>query len=101
MWCFVFGIGALIWGQIVTSIPTEFVKFLLCMKKKTVEENSDKANAPEAHIEEKQEELSKSKILWIHGIRRIQYQLSVISAFRSRIEEARSFGSLNSIQNID
>ncbi len=54
------------------------MKFILCMKKKPVDEeriNGDVANGPEIHIEEKHEELSKSKVLWIHGIRRIQYQV--------------------------
>lgn len=78
MWCLVFGVGSLIWGQIVVSIPTKFVKSILCMKQKSGEETIDTVDAlPEIHISQhdEHEELSRSKVLWIHGIRRIMYQV--------------------------
>ena len=36
-WCLLFGVGTLLWGQIVSSIPSSFLKRIFLKKKKNQE----------------------------------------------------------------
>ncbi|XP_043964867.1 plasma membrane calcium-transporting ATPase 1a isoform X2 [Gambusia affinis] len=87
LWCTFFGFGSLIWGQIISSIPTSRLKFL-----KTAGHGTQKDEIPEYELEElddvdeidhAERELRRGQILWFRGLNRIQTQMDVVSAFQS------------------
>uniref|UniRef100_A0A3B5QR21 Calcium-transporting ATPase n=1 Tax=Xiphophorus maculatus TaxID=8083 RepID=A0A3B5QR21_XIPMA len=87
LWCTFFGFGSLLWGQLISSIPTSRLKFL-----KTAGHGTQKDEIPEYELEElddvdeidhAERELRRGQILWFRGLNRIQTQMDVVSAFQS------------------
>ncbi|XP_058842267.1 plasma membrane calcium-transporting ATPase 1-like isoform X3 [Acipenser ruthenus] len=85
LWCVFLGIGALLWGQLISSIPTSRLKFL-----KEAGHGTQKDDYPDEELEEDMEEidhgereLRRGQILWFRGLNRIQTQMDVVSAFQS------------------
>ncbi|XP_054910602.1 plasma membrane calcium-transporting ATPase 1a isoform X2 [Poeciliopsis prolifica] len=87
LWCTFLGFGSLIWGQVISSIPTSRLKFL-----KTAGHGTQKDEIPEYELEElddvdeidhAERELRRGQILWFRGLNRIQTQMDVVSAFQS------------------
>ncbi|XP_014912927.1 plasma membrane calcium-transporting ATPase 1 isoform X6 [Poecilia latipinna] len=87
LWCTFLGFGSLLWGQIISSIPTSRLKFL-----KTAGHGTQKDEIPEYELEElddvdeidhAERELRRGQILWFRGLNRIQTQMDVVSAFQS------------------
>jgi len=77
-WCFLFGVGTLLWGQIVTTIPTNRLP-----KNMTVGSDiPDQSMYPTIDGSE-DNEIKKGQVLWLRGIARLQTQLRVINAFES------------------
>ncbi|XP_078399522.1 plasma membrane calcium-transporting ATPase 2 isoform X10 [Cetorhinus maximus] len=89
LWCIVLGVGELLWGQIISSIPTNRLKFL-----KEAGHGTQKDDIPEEELNEDAEEidhaereLRRGQILWFRGLNRIQTQIRVVKAFRSSLYE--------------
>ncbi|XP_054833389.1 plasma membrane calcium-transporting ATPase 2 isoform X4 [Eublepharis macularius] len=89
MWCVFIGLGELVWGQVIASIPTSRLKFL-----KEAGGLTEKTEAPEEELNEDAEEidhaereLRRGQILWFRGLNRIQTQIRVVKAFRSSLYE--------------
>ncbi|XP_056091762.1 plasma membrane calcium-transporting ATPase 1a isoform X1 [Rhinichthys klamathensis goyatoka] len=89
LWCVFLGFGCLLWGQIISSIPTSRLKFL-----KTAGHGTQKEEIPDEELEElddmeeidhAERELRRGQILWFRGLNRIQTQMDVVSAFQSGI----------------
>ncbi|KAI2665409.1 Plasma membrane calcium-transporting ATPase 3 [Labeo rohita] len=89
LWCIFLGFGCLLWGQIISSIPTSRLKFL-----KTAGHGTQKEEIPDEELEELEDldeidhaerELRRGQILWFRGLNRIQTQMDVVSAFQSGI----------------
>uniref|UniRef100_A0A8C1M9M4 Calcium-transporting ATPase n=1 Tax=Cyprinus carpio TaxID=7962 RepID=A0A8C1M9M4_CYPCA len=89
LWCVFLGFGSLLWGQIISSIPTSRLKFL-----KTAGHGTQKEEIPDEELEELDEmeeidhaerELRRGQILWFRGLNRIQTQIRVVNAFRSSL----------------
>ncbi|XP_051547629.1 plasma membrane calcium-transporting ATPase 1-like isoform X3 [Myxocyprinus asiaticus] len=89
LWCIFLGFGCLLWGQVISSIPTSRLKFL-----KTAGHGTQKEEIPDEELEELEEldeidhaerELRRGQILWFRGLNRIQTQMDVVSAFQSGI----------------
>lgn len=91
MWCLFFGIGELVWGQVIISIPNSVVP--KCKRKKVEEEDDGEdereiedvltphSNEPELPV--------KGQILWIRGLNRLQTQIKVVNAFRMGLDDQR------------
>ncbi|MGH0120333.1 UNVERIFIED_CONTAM: hypothetical protein FKN15_064793 [Acipenser sinensis] len=102
LWCVFLGIGALLWGQLISSIPTSRLKFL-----KEAGHGTQKDDYPDEELEEDMEEidhgereLRRGQILWFRGLNRIQTQIRVVNAFRSSLYEGlEKPESRNSIHN--
>ncbi|XP_041111148.1 plasma membrane calcium-transporting ATPase 1-like isoform X2 [Polyodon spathula] len=102
LWCVFLGIGALIWGQVISSIPTSRLKFL-----KEAGHGTPKDDYPDEELGEDMEEidhgereLRRGQILWFRGLNRIQTQIRVVNAFRSSLYEGlEKPESRNSIHN--
>uniref|UniRef100_A0A6I8SQS6 Calcium-transporting ATPase n=1 Tax=Xenopus tropicalis TaxID=8364 RepID=A0A6I8SQS6_XENTR len=89
LWSIFLGMGTLLWGQLVTSIPTSRLKFL-----KEAGHGTQKDEIPEEELAEDVEEidhaereLRRGQILWFRGLNRIQTQIRVVNAFRSSLYE--------------
>ncbi|XP_063282535.1 plasma membrane calcium-transporting ATPase 2 isoform X3 [Pelobates fuscus] len=85
MWCIFLGFGELVWGQLITSIPTSRLKFLkgaghLTQKEETPEEDF---NEDVEEIDHAERELRRGQILWFRGLNRIQTQIEVVNTFKS------------------
>merc|ERR1711892_1260962 len=82
-WCILFGVGVLLWQQVVTSVPTSI--FGRKMEVGT--------NPPELHvtnIDPSGKANNSGQILWFRGLNRIQQQIQVVHAFRESLESSSS-----------
>ncbi|CAL8369267.1 unnamed protein product [Lota lota] len=83
-WCLFIGLGELLWGQLVTSVPTSHFK---CLKESGhgtgADDNMDEDMADdEDEIDHAERELRRGQILWFRGLNRIQTQMEVVSTFK-------------------
>ncbi|XP_015278697.1 PREDICTED: plasma membrane calcium-transporting ATPase 1-like [Gekko japonicus] len=87
LWSVFLGVGTLLWGQLIISIPN---RYLLCLRE--VGEGPPKEEMIEAEqaensteIDYGERELNRSQILWFRGLSRIQAQSRVVKAFRASV----------------
>ncbi|XP_040019995.2 plasma membrane calcium-transporting ATPase 1 isoform X2 [Gasterosteus aculeatus] len=89
LWCIFFGFGSLLWGQLVSSVPTRWLKFLT-----TAGHGRKQEEIPQEELEEMKDaneidhgemELKKSQVLWCRGLNRIATQIRVVNAFRDSV----------------
>uniref|UniRef100_A0A8C8DXB0 Calcium-transporting ATPase n=1 Tax=Oryzias sinensis TaxID=183150 RepID=A0A8C8DXB0_9TELE len=102
LWCLFVGVGELLWGQVISAVPTER---LPCLKEAGLglepgEEEGEELAEDEEEIDCAERELRRGQILWFRGLNRIQTQMRVVKAFRSNLYEGREKPeSRNSIHN--
>ncbi|KAM8934858.1 plasma membrane calcium-transporting ATPase 3 isoform 3-T3 [Pelodytes ibericus] len=89
LWCLFVGVGELVWGQVIATIPTSHLK---CLKEAGhgpgKDEMTDEEMAEdEEEIDHAERELRRGQILWFRGLNRIQTQIRVVKAFRSSLYE--------------
>ncbi|KAH8256494.1 hypothetical protein KR032_011373 [Drosophila birchii] len=104
LWCIFFGIGTLVWGQLITSVPTRKLPKILSWGRGHPEEYTNAMNLGEERFDsiDSDKKPRAGQILWIRGLTRLQTQLRVIRAFRSTLEdlnERRSMHSLHSLRS--
>lgn len=90
-WCIVFGVGTLVWQQIINTLPFGKVKI--------PREGDDELSSSEDQGPYGIRRTSEAKILWVRGVNRVQKQLEVVNAFQTNLDKmsaARSLASLNS-----
>ncbi|XP_074862296.1 plasma membrane calcium-transporting ATPase 2 isoform X10 [Carettochelys insculpta] len=89
MWCVFIGLGELVWGQIIATIPTSRLKFLKEAGRLTEKEEvpEEELNEDVEEIDHAERELRRGQILWFRGLNRIQTQIRVVKAFRSSLYE--------------
>ncbi|XP_075040057.1 plasma membrane calcium-transporting ATPase 2 isoform X16 [Mixophyes fleayi] len=85
MWCIFLGIGELVWGQVIASIPTSRLKFLKGAGHLTQKEEIPEEEMYEdvEEIDHAERELRRGQILWFRGLNRIQTQIEVVNTFKS------------------
>ncbi|XP_061591541.1 plasma membrane calcium-transporting ATPase 3b isoform X1 [Cololabis saira] len=102
LWCLFVGVGELLWGQLIATVPTER---LPCLKEAGLglepgEEEGEDIAEDEEEIDCAERELRRGQILWFRGLNRIQTQMRVVKAFRSSLYDGREKPeSRNSIHN--
>ncbi|XP_051950145.1 plasma membrane calcium-transporting ATPase 3-like isoform X1 [Xyrauchen texanus] len=84
LWCLFVGMGELLWGQVIASVPTHHLK---CLKEaghgSASDEMMDEELAEdEDEIDYAERELRRGQILWFRGLNRIQTQMEVVSTFK-------------------
>ncbi|XP_002717626.1 plasma membrane calcium-transporting ATPase 4 isoform X1 [Oryctolagus cuniculus] len=100
LWCLFFGIGELLWGQIISAIPTQSLKFLKEAGHGTTKEEISKDAEGLDEIDHAEMELRRGQILWFRGLNRIQTQIKVVRAFHSSLHESiQKPRNQNSIHN--
>ncbi|XP_034440468.1 plasma membrane calcium-transporting ATPase 1-like isoform X1 [Hippoglossus hippoglossus] len=100
LWCVFIGVGELLWGQLISAIPTHHLKFLKEAGHGTTKEEMHEEELTEGadEIDHAEMELRRGQILWFRGLNRIQTQIKVVNAFRSslRLESPESRSSIHS-----
>lgn len=88
MWCLFFGVGTLLWGQLVTTIPT---KKLPKIQRSTEEEVEKIMQVPDDE--------DRGQILWLRGLTRLQQQIRVVNAFQDpsayMVDQQRKHGRMS------
>ncbi|XP_051961932.1 plasma membrane calcium-transporting ATPase 3-like isoform X1 [Xyrauchen texanus] len=84
LWCLFVGVGELLWGQLIATVPTSHLK---CLKEAghgpgTDEMMEDELAEDEEEIDHAERELRRGQILWFRGLNRIQTQMEVVSTFK-------------------
>uniref|UniRef100_A0A8C7N6P8 Calcium-transporting ATPase n=2 Tax=Oncorhynchus TaxID=8016 RepID=A0A8C7N6P8_ONCKI len=102
LWCVFIGVGELLWGQLITAIPTHRLKFLKEAGHGTHKEDvpENEMNEGDDEIDHAEMELRRGQVLWFRGLNRIQTQIKVVNAFRSSLYPGlENPESRNSIHN--
>nr|XP_057911649.1 plasma membrane calcium-transporting ATPase 1-like isoform X5 [Doryrhamphus excisus] len=85
LWCVFIGVGELLWGQLISAIPTHHLKFLKeaghGITKEEIPEEELTEDADE--IDHAEMELRRGQILWFRGLNRIQTQMDVVYTFQT------------------
>uniref|UniRef100_A0A7N9AVP0 Calcium-transporting ATPase n=1 Tax=Mastacembelus armatus TaxID=205130 RepID=A0A7N9AVP0_9TELE len=85
LWCVFIGVGELLWGQLISAIPTHRLKFLKeaghGITKEEIHEEELTEGADE--IDHAEMELRRGQILWFRGLNRIQTQMDVVYTFQT------------------
>uniref|UniRef100_A0A8C2G0G6 Calcium-transporting ATPase n=1 Tax=Cyprinus carpio TaxID=7962 RepID=A0A8C2G0G6_CYPCA len=77
LWCLFVGVGELLWGQVIATVPTSHLK---CLKEAghgpgMDEMTEDELAEDEEEIDHAERELRRGQILWFRGLNRIQTQV--------------------------
>nr|XP_046196811.1 plasma membrane calcium-transporting ATPase 1-like isoform X3 [Oncorhynchus gorbuscha] len=102
LWCVFIGVGELLWGQLISAIPTHHLKFLKEAGHGTHKEDvpENEMNEGDDEIDHAEMELRRGQVLWFRGLNRIQTQIKVVNAFRSSLYPGlENRESKNSIHN--
>ncbi|XP_076362615.1 plasma membrane calcium-transporting ATPase 2-like isoform X3 [Tachypleus tridentatus] len=107
LWCIFFGCGSLLWGQLITTIPTKKIPKTFTWGSGTPDEHDHAIfHGEETSRDSISHEVKRTgQILWIRGLTRLQTQLQVVRAFKSTLEDmeekrsAFSFHMLSSSGN--
>lgn len=97
LWCLFFGIGVLIWHQLITTIPTKWILPPICSYGSTKENEQlpiiteIEPDQPDVRAERK-----RAQILWMRGLTRLQQQIRVVHAFQSGLQHRIERKSLSS-----
>ncbi|XP_033008619.1 plasma membrane calcium-transporting ATPase 4 isoform X2 [Lacerta agilis] len=88
-WCIFIGVGELLWGQLISSIPNKQLMFLKEAGHGINKEDINDEEYTEGldEIDHAEMELRRGQILWFRGLNRIQTQIKVVNAFRSSLYE--------------
>ncbi|XP_031424329.1 plasma membrane calcium-transporting ATPase 2 isoform X8 [Clupea harengus] len=89
MWCVFLGLGELVWGQVISTIPNSKLRFLRDAGRLTRKDEmpEDDQHEDQEEIDHAERELRRGQILWFRGLNRIQTQIRVVNAFRSSLYE--------------
>ncbi|XP_059489577.1 plasma membrane calcium-transporting ATPase 3 isoform X4 [Neocloeon triangulifer] len=84
LWCLFFGVGTLLWGQLVTTIPTRTIPKIFSWGRGHPEETI--ALGDEGLDSDSDKKPRAGQILWIRGLTRLQTQIRVVNAFRQGLD---------------
>ncbi|XP_041080654.1 plasma membrane calcium-transporting ATPase 2 isoform X6 [Polyodon spathula] len=85
LWCLFIGLGELLWGQVIATIPKNSLKFLKGAGQLTHKDEmpEEEMNEDTEEIDHSERELRRGQILWFRGLNRIQTQMEVVNTFKS------------------
>ncbi|KAI2659524.1 hypothetical protein H4Q32_029061 [Labeo rohita] len=85
MWCVFLGMGELVWGQVISTIPNSKLRFLKGAGQLTQKDEmpEEEMNEDQEEIDHAERELRRGQILWFRGLNRIQTQIEVVNTFKS------------------
>ncbi|KAJ1530908.1 hypothetical protein ONE63_005748 [Megalurothrips usitatus] len=74
LWCIFFGFGTLVWGQVVTTVPTRKIPKILSWGRGHPEEYTEAINLGDDRFDDGDKK-PRGQILWIRGLTRLQTQV--------------------------
>lgn len=84
LWCLVFGVGVLLWGQVVVTIPSSGIPETMTIG------SGEPAPADQIlsgeFADSQTHEKRSGQILWIRGLTRLQTQIRVVKAFQAGLD---------------
>ncbi|XP_062419916.1 plasma membrane calcium-transporting ATPase 2-like isoform X5 [Pungitius pungitius] len=85
LWCVFIGVGELLWGQLISAVPTHRLKFLKEAGHGTTKEEMHEEEMTEGadEIDHAEMEMRRGQILWFRGLNRIQTQMDVVYTFQT------------------
>ncbi|XP_076545498.1 plasma membrane calcium-transporting ATPase 3 isoform X6 [Osmia lignaria lignaria] len=86
MWCLFFGVGTLLWGQIITTIPTRKIPKILSWGRGQPDDIGVINLGDEKFDPDSDKKPRTGQILWIRGLTRLQTQIRVVNAFRQGLD---------------
>ncbi|XP_012275646.1 plasma membrane calcium-transporting ATPase 3 isoform X6 [Orussus abietinus] len=86
MWCLFFGFGTLLWGQLVTTIPTRKIPKILSWGRGQPDDIGAINLGDEKFDPDSDKKPRAGQILWIRGLTRLQTQIRVVNAFRQGLD---------------
>lgn len=90
MWCLFFGLGTLIWAQVIRVAYIylhDNWKIKIARKKQTTGEEEEEEDSGEIELNELNE---GSRILWLRSFKRVQTQLNTVRAFNDILKEKQA-----------
>ncbi|XP_017781692.1 PREDICTED: plasma membrane calcium-transporting ATPase 2 isoform X3 [Nicrophorus vespilloides] len=76
LWCLFFGVGTLLWGQLVTTVPTRKIPKILSWGRGHPEEYTESITIGEEKFDVDSDKKPRAgQILWIRGLTRLQTQV--------------------------
>uniref|UniRef100_A0A914C5X9 Calcium-transporting ATPase n=1 Tax=Acrobeloides nanus TaxID=290746 RepID=A0A914C5X9_9BILA len=84
LWCLAFGVGTLLWGQVVTSIPTKGLPKSMTIGSGEVQPTDHILNGE--YDDSDTHDKRSGQILWIRGLTRLQTQIRVVKAFQQGLD---------------
>ncbi|XP_052780334.1 plasma membrane calcium-transporting ATPase 2-like isoform X3 [Mya arenaria] len=109
LWCVFFGVGTLLWGQLITCVPTSKLPKHLCSWGKGEPEDVDMPDYPsDPNHGQMDGTRGRGQILWVRGLTRLQQQIRVVNAFQTDLDtlsgmdsyDKRSRPSVISLQSL-
>ncbi|XP_055454035.1 plasma membrane calcium-transporting ATPase 4 isoform X1 [Psammomys obesus] len=96
LWCIFIGIGELLWGQVISAIPTNSLKFLKEAGHGTIKEEFQEG---QEEIDLAEMELRRGQVLWFRGLNRIQTQIKVVKMFHNVQDAIQNSNNQSSIHS--
>ncbi|XP_043859799.1 plasma membrane calcium-transporting ATPase 4 [Dromiciops gliroides] len=98
-WCLFIGIGELVWGQIINTVPTASLAFLKEVGHATTKEEISEKNLADGmeEIDHGEMELRRGQILWFRGLNRIQTQIEVVNQFQMAASSRQGRRRMNTL----
>ncbi|PVD24236.1 hypothetical protein C0Q70_14706 [Pomacea canaliculata] len=105
LWCVFLGVGTMLWGQLITTVPTSKIPVfrMPCGKARGEEEGEMGEEEP---LEDDPVSGGRGQILWVRGLTRLQQQIRVVNAFQMDLDshmdsyDKRSRPSVISLQSL-
>lgn len=92
-WCIFFGLGVLLWGQLITTIPTKRIPKKFTWGSAPPEELMDGAGslAEDGSSGSLSQDVKRTgQILWIRGLTRLQTQVCLIQLHNQTVTQAQA-----------
>ncbi|XP_077983703.1 plasma membrane calcium-transporting ATPase 2-like [Glandiceps talaboti] len=96
LWCIFFGVGELLWTQIMCTIPTDKLP-RICSYGTSASEHEVPSITEMDDGDVNRAEVKRAQILWMRGLTRLQQQIRVVNAFQAGLERMSDKKSLNSV----
>ncbi|XP_038068879.1 plasma membrane calcium-transporting ATPase 2-like isoform X2 [Patiria miniata] len=80
LWCLLFGIGSLVWHQVILTFPTHWMPNLAYGRGGTAEQLPSVTEMDDVDRGDSRVELKRAQILWMRGLTRLQQQSRAVSS---------------------
>lgn len=83
LWCILFGVGTLLWGQLVSCIPASILPQKFAWGRDV---SAEFVEVHQSVFDKKRTTSNRSRILWVRGLSRLRMQIHIIRAFHQALD---------------